>query len=152
MGLDLKEPDVPTNTCRLRTDRRCCIQLHFLGLMSKYVKISLHCTFLTSCVQSTTRLWLLSAAFCHRVLCGQRLRRLSCFNSLECHVSDDALLFACCKEPALQGGWSQWSLEVCSNPYSSVVLFLVSLLFSHSCSAVILIKLCTGFLSLYLAL
>jgi len=27
------------------------------------------------------------------------------------------------KEPALQGGWSQWSLEVPFNPYNSVILW-----------------------------
>ena len=28
---------------------------------------------------------------------------------------------ACCREPALQGGWTQWSLEVPSNPCDSVI-------------------------------
>ncbi|XP_042726392.1 uncharacterized protein LOC122179567 isoform X2 [Lagopus leucura] len=37
VGLSLKEPDVPTSVCRLRTDRSCWIQLHFLGLMSKCI-------------------------------------------------------------------------------------------------------------------
>ena len=29
---------------------------------------------------------------------------------------------ACCRGPALQGGWAQWSLEVPSSPYTSVIL------------------------------
>lgn len=28
---------------------------------------------------------------------------------------------ACCWGPVLQGGWTQWSLEVTSSPYSSVI-------------------------------
>ncbi|XP_042726393.1 uncharacterized protein LOC122179567 isoform X3 [Lagopus leucura] len=38
VGLSLKEPDVPTSVCRLRTDRSCWIQLHFLGLMNALLK------------------------------------------------------------------------------------------------------------------
>jgi len=31
---------------------------------------------------------------------------------------------ACCREPALQGGWTQWSLEVPSNLYNSVICLI----------------------------
>ncbi len=33
---------------------------------------------------------------------------------------------ACCRGPALQGSWAQWSLEVPSNPYNSVILWYLS--------------------------
>jgi len=50
---------------------------------------------------------------------------------------DSVLDAACCREPAWAGGWTPWSPEVPSNPYTSVIAWNPALVLEGVCSDVL---------------